>query len=187
MDKTPASLLERLRRSDEGAWPRFVELYTPLLYFWSCRMGLQADDAADLVQDVFVVLLQKLPEFSYDKNKSFRAWLRTVTINRWRDNLRRKAAALRGADAAGLETVAIPDAAEALWEQEYREHLVSRAAEVMRAEFQPATWQAFWGLVVEGRSGAEVAAALGLSIEAVYAAKSRVLRRLRRELDGMLE
>jgi RNA polymerase sigma-70 factor (ECF subfamily) len=187
MDNTPASLLERLRRPDEGAWPRFVELYTPLLYFWSCRMGLQADDAADLVQDVFAVLLQKLPEFRYAKNKSFRSWLRTLTLNRWRDNLRRKAAALRGAGDAGLETVAIPDAAEALWEQEYREHLAGRAAEVMKAEFQPATWQAFWRLVVEGQSGAEVAAALGLSIEAVYAAKSRVLRRLRQELDGMLE
>jgi RNA polymerase sigma-70 factor (ECF subfamily) len=187
MDKTPASLLERLRRPHEGAWPRFVELYTPLLYYWACRMGLQAADAADLVQEVFTVLLQKFPQFSYDKNKSFRSWLRTVTLNRWHDNRRRKSAALRDGGPAGLEDVTAPDAAEALWEKEYRDHLVARAAEVMKAEFQPATWQAFWSLAVEGRSGAEVAAELGLSLDAVYAAKSRVLRRLRQELDGMLE
>jgi RNA polymerase sigma-70 factor (ECF subfamily) len=188
MDKTPASLLERLRRPDEeSAWPRFVDLYTPLLYFWACRMGLQDADAADLVQDVFTVLLRKLPEFTYDQHKSFRSWLRTVTLNRWHDNERRKAAALRKAGPAGLDDVAVSDDAEALWEKEYRDHLVGRAAEVMKAEFQPATWQAFWSLVVEGKSGAEVADALGLSVDAVYAAKSRVLRRLRQELDGMLE
>ena len=187
MEKTPASLLERLRRPDEGAWPRFVDLYTPLLYFWACRMGLQPADAADLVQDVFTILLQKFPEFSYDKTRSFRSWLRTVTLNRLHDNRRRKAAALRDAGPAGLEDVAVPPDAEALWDKEYRDHLVGRAAEVMKAEFQPTTWQAFWGLAVEGKSGAEVAAALGLSVEAVYAAKSRVLRRLRQELDGLLE
>jgi RNA polymerase sigma-70 factor (ECF subfamily) len=187
VDKTPASLLERLRRPEEGAWPRFVDLYTPLLYFWACRMGLQAADAADLVQDVFTILLQKFPEFSYDKSKSFRSWLRTVTVNRFHDNLRRKAAALRDAGPAGLDDVAVPPDAEALWDKQYRDHLVSRAAEVMKAEFQPTTWQAFWGLAVEGKSGAEVAVSLGLSVEAVYAAKSRVLRRLRQELDGLLE
>jgi RNA polymerase sigma-70 factor (ECF subfamily) len=187
VDKTPASLLERLRRPEEGAWPRFVDLYSPLLYFWACRMGLQAADAADLVQDVFAILLQKFPAFSYDTNKSFRSWLRTVTLNRWHDNQRRKTAALRHAGPAGLEDVAVPPEAEALWDKGYRDHLVSRAAEVMKGEFQPATWQAFWALTVEGKSGAEVAAELGLSVDAVYAAKSRVLRRLRQELDGMLE
>ena len=153
VDKTPASLLERLRRPDEGAWPRFVELYTPLLYFWACRTGLQAADAADLVQDVFTLLLQKFPAFSYDRNKSFRSWLRTVTLNRLHDNRRRKAAALRDAGPAGLEEVAVPPDAEALWDKEYRDHLVGRAAELMKAEFQPTTWQAFWGLAVEGKSG----------------------------------
>lgn len=187
MEKTPASLLERLRRPEEGAWARFVDLYTPFLYYWACRMGLQAADAADLVQEVFTLLLQKFPQFSYDKNKSFRAWLRTVALNCWRDNCRRKSTALRDGDPVGLDGLAAPDDAEALWEKEYRDRLVGRAVEVMKAEFQPATWQAFWSLAVEGKSGAEVAAALGLSIDAVYAAKSRVLRRLRQELDGMLD
>lgn len=187
MDKTSASLLERLRRPDEAAWSRFVDLYTPLLYFWACRMGLQQADAADLVQDIFTILVQKLPEFTYDKSKSFRSWLHTITMNRWRDKMRRKAATLHDAGSVGLEDVVVPDDAEAIWEKEYRDHLVARAAEVMKAEFQPVTWQAFWSLTVEGKSGAEVAAALGMRVNSVYAAKSRVSRRLRQELEGMLE
>jgi RNA polymerase sigma-70 factor (ECF subfamily) len=99
-------------------------------------------------------------------------------VNRWRDNRRRKATVLRDAGLAGLEDVAVAPDAEALWEKEYRDHLVNRAAELMKPQLQPTTWQAFSSLTVEGKSGTEVAADLGLCIDAVYAAKSRVLRRL---------
>jgi RNA polymerase sigma-70 factor (ECF subfamily) len=188
MSKTPASLLERLRQPDnKEAWDRFVDLYTPLLYFWTCRMGLQAQDAADLVQDVFAVLLQKLPEFSYDPGRSFRAWLRTLTINRWRDALRRKAAALRGGTPDRLDEVAVPDHAQTIWETEYRQQVVGRALEIMQSDFQPTTWQACLAVIVDGKSAETVAAELGLTVEAVYAARSRVLRRLRHELAGMLD
>jgi RNA polymerase sigma-70 factor (ECF subfamily) len=96
MDHTPASLLERLRQPGERqARDRFVDLYTPLIYFWACRMGLQADDAADLVQEVFIVLLRKMAEFRYDPRRSFRAWLRTVVVNKWHDIRRWREAALR--------------------------------------------------------------------------------------------
>ena len=84
MESTPASLLLRLRQpSDEEAWKRFVRIYTPLLWHWAERWGLQADDAADLVQEVFVVLLKSLPTFEYDRNRSFRAWLHTVVRTKW--------------------------------------------------------------------------------------------------------
>jgi RNA polymerase sigma-70 factor (ECF subfamily) len=188
VERTPSSLLQRLRRSpDQADWDRFVDLYTPLLYFWTCRMGLQASDAADLVQEVFAALVEKLPEFEYDPGKSFRAWLRTLSVNKWRDCLRRRAAALRGASPAGLDEVAVPGPAEALWEAEYRQHVVGQALEWMRGEFQPTTWKSFWGLVVEGRPAAEVGQELGLAANAVYAAKARVLRRLREELAGLLD
>ena len=83
---TPASLLERLRQpADPAAWSRFVELYTPLLYGWARRVGLPEQDAADLVQDVFVQLVRKLPDFTYDRHKTFRGWLRAVTLNKWRE------------------------------------------------------------------------------------------------------
>src|SRR5713101_367175 len=86
MTKTPSSLLERLRQPFEPeAWGRFVSLYTPLIYSWGRRVGLQEQDAADLVQEVFVTLLQVLPTFTYDRQQSFRRWLRTITLNKWRN------------------------------------------------------------------------------------------------------
>src|SRR5262245_32982810 len=92
MHTTSISLLERLRQpQEEQAWRRFVDLYTPLLYFWARRTGLQEADAADLVQQVLAILVRKLPEFSYDREKSFRNWLRTVTLNEWRAWQRRLA------------------------------------------------------------------------------------------------
>jgi RNA polymerase sigma-70 factor (ECF subfamily) len=188
MDPTSSSLLLRLRQpGEEASWQRFVDLYTPLLYYWACRMGLSGNDAADLVQDVFVTLVQKLPEFVYDPSKKFRAWLRTITENRWRDLQRRKAVGPHVGGPDGLEEAAVPDGAAALWEGEYREHLLARAIQVMQSDFQPATWKACWALIVEGKSGADVAAELGMSLDAVYAARSRVLRRLRQELDGLLD
>src|SRR4051794_7365710 len=75
LNPTPASLLEQVRRGgDQQAWERFVRLYPPLLYSWARRVGLQEPDAADLVQDVFALLVQNLPQFAYDRHKSFRAW-----------------------------------------------------------------------------------------------------------------
>jgi RNA polymerase sigma-70 factor (ECF subfamily) len=181
---THASLLERLRGPGQPeAWSRFVRLYTPLLYSWARAAGAADADAADLVQDVFVVLLEELPGFAYDRHRSFRAWLRAVTLNRWRDRCRRP----RPAGGEALEGVGTADPLEALWEREYRRHLAARALEVMRAEFRHTTWRACWESVVEGRPAAEVAARLGLSENAVWIARSRVLRRLRQELAGLLE
>jgi RNA polymerase sigma-70 factor (ECF subfamily) len=105
MVTTSPSLLERLRRPDEqSAWARFVELYTPLLYSWARRAGLQAADAADLVQDVFAVLVRQMPAFVYAPGKSFRGWLRTVTLNKWREKRRRRSeATLKTGDPAVLD------------------------------------------------------------------------------------
>jgi RNA polymerase sigma-70 factor (ECF subfamily) len=181
MVTTSASLLDRLRRPDDAeAWTRFVELYTPLLHRWACRLGLQEADAADLVQDVFGLLLRKLPEFEYDPKRSFRGWLRTVLVNRWRNWPRRGEAALT-ADLPG------PDPADDRDEDEYRRYVVGRALKIMQTDFEPPTWKACWECVVNGRPAAEVAAELGMTVAAVYIARSRVLRRLREELRGMIE
>jgi RNA polymerase sigma-70 factor (ECF subfamily) len=186
MERTPASLLERLRQPGaQEAWGQFVELYTPLLYYWAHRMGLGNQDAADLVQDVFMILVQKLPEFTYDRHRSFRSWLRTVTLNKWRDSRKRGGPQLVG----GLEALpdrAGPEADDTFWEAEYRRHLVGQALAIMQAEFQPTTWKACWEFVVGGKPAARVAEELGISENAVYIAKSRVLRRLRKELEGLI-
>ncbi|HJT31984.1 MAG TPA: sigma-70 family RNA polymerase sigma factor [Pirellulales bacterium] len=187
MESTPVSLLERMRKpGDADAWNRFVELATPLLSSWAHRLGLQNQDAADLVQEVLSVLVEKLPGFTYDPNKSFRGWMRTIATNKWREWRRRPAPALL--ETGGSQLAEWPaDDGDAFWEQEYRDYLVARALALMRGEFQPNTWQACWQHVVSGRSAADIADDLGMSIGAVYMAKSRVLNRLREELRGLVE
>jgi len=185
MQTTPISLLQRLRQPNQpAAWAQFVDLYTPVLFAWARRLGLQPQDAADLVQEVFTVLVRALPEFVYDPHQSFRKWLLTVTRNKWRDACRRRA--LLPGEAA-LDDLASPGSGDALAETEYRQRLVSRALELMRKDFQPATWTACWELVANGRSAPEIAQELGLTVNAVHLAKRRVLRRLRAELDGLLD
>jgi RNA polymerase sigma-70 factor (ECF subfamily) len=188
MSTTSLSLLEHLRRpDDQAAWNRFVDLYAPLLYYWARQTGLQNADAADLVQEVLHLLVNKLPEFEYDRQRSFRAWLRTVTLNKWREAQRKRQIAVAAGGSQALPEPAVPDTAQAFWETEYRQMLAARALEIMRAEFEPATWQACWETVVSGRPAAEVASELGLTTNAVYLARSRVLRRLRCELQGLLD
>lgn len=188
MHSTPPSLLAKVREpGDQRAWQEFVDLYTPLLYRWARRAGLQESDAADLLQDVFATLVQKLPEFQYDRHKSFRAWLRTVTLNQWRDNCKRRGLQPLGPNGAVLEEIPTTDPFGAADEEEYRQFLVGQALDLMQAEFQPTTWKACWQFVVCGRPAAEVARELGLSENAVYIAKSRVLRRLRQQLQGLID
>lgn len=186
MEDTSPSLLQRLHAGDAVlGWPRFVTLYTPLLLAWSKRAGVPAADTPDFVQEVFALLWQKLPEFKYDPQRGrFRGWLRAVTLNRWRELTRRRCVATAGG--AALPDVPAPEA-EAFWEHDYRAWLSGRALTVLQADFQPATWKAFWRVVVEGVPAATVASELGLTVGAVHAARFRVLARLRQELAGLWE
>lgn len=186
MPTTSTTLLTRVReRSDAAAWDRFVQLYTPLLFYCCRRTGLTEDEAADTVQDVFVVLLDTLPTFQYAAGGSFRGWLRTLTLNKCRERHRQRREQAVGGSAACADRLNDSDLDD-LWEAEYRQYLVARALDVMRAEFEPTTWQACWQTTVEDRPASEVAAELGLSVNAVYLARSRVLRRLREYLAGLL-
>ncbi len=187
MHTTPPSLLEQLKQpqTDPRAWKQFVLLYTPLFYGWTRRLGLQESDAADLIQDVFTTVYQRLPTFVYDRDRSFRAWLRTLLMNRWR-TLQRKRTEAAGEDARLVELATADPVAE-LTEAEYQQALVRRALELMQSDFQTSTWRACWDTVVEGKTPAEAAADLGLTMKAVYLARARVLARLRQELQGLLE
>lgn len=188
MNTTQISLLERLRqRRDEGAWERFVQLYTPLLCCWVRRLGIEGPDAADLVQDIFTLLVQKLPEFSYDPSKRFRGWLWRVTLNCCRKRNSRQQAPVLAGEPEMVSQATAPDVAEEVADQEYRQYLTRRAMELMQADFQPATWKAFWECVVNQRPTADVARELGMTENAVYLAKARVLSRLREELKGLLD
>lgn len=186
MDTTSVSLLEQLRfPAEQGAWTRFVKLYTPLLYHWGRQLGLSPEDTADLVQDVFATLVERLPEFTYEPSQSFRGWLHTLVRNRWRDRCRRAAA--RIVANGPLPEVEAPDPTTAFAEAEYRQHLVQQAMRLIEAEFEPITWQAFREYMIRGRPAGEVARELGITTNAVYLAKVRVLARLRQDLDGLLD
>jgi len=187
MSTTSVSLLGRLGGGDAEAWRRFAELYTPLLYNWARRTGMQEADAADFVQDVFAHLLRKLPEFAYEPGRGFRGWLKTVAMNLWRDRAKRKPPPRPAGDDLAIADLASPDDLDAFVEGEYRAEFVRRALRVIQADFAPTTWKACWELVVAGRPAADVARELNMSTGAVHAARFRVLARLRQELDGLVE
>jgi RNA polymerase sigma-70 factor (ECF subfamily) len=188
MHSTSLTLLARLRQPNaQKEWGQFVGLYSPLLFFWARRMGLEENDAADLVQDVFVLLLKKLPEFELDAKRSFRGWLRQVTINKFLERRRAKSnqdQQLPPAAAANLPTAS---ELEARWDAEYHSQLIQSALRVLAQEFEPASVKACWAFVVEGRSAAAVAAELNMTEGAVRAAKFRIVCRLRQLLNGLLE
>lgn len=186
MDSTSPTLLARLAGgADTAAWDRFVTLYTPLLMRWSGRLGLCEADAADFTQDVLVLLLQNFAKFKYDPAGSFRAWLKTVLLNVWRKHQRK--VARRPAANGHLDQAADTDPGVYVDEAEHRDFLVRRALQVAKADFEPVTWQACVEYMMKGRPPEEVAAELNISVNAVYLAKSRVLRHLRAELAGLLD
>jgi RNA polymerase sigma-70 factor (ECF subfamily) len=186
MNTTSLSLLERLREAtDPQDWERFVWLYTPLLDRWARQVGAQDADVPDLIQDLFALVYQKLGHFAHQRPGSFRAWMRTALVNRWRDVCRRRAVRPELVDGRRLDDLPALDSEPQ--DREDCQQLVTRALELIRPEFQPHTWQAFWEFFTTGQEAAAVAQRLGVSVDVVYAAKCRVLRRLRQELGGLLE
>ncbi len=189
MTTTSESLLQRISKAadDTSAWNRFVEIYTPLIFFWGRKASLQSHDAADLVQEVLAIVLQKIATFQYDRNKSFRGWLRTVTLNKYRE-LRRKRK-LDFVDSSQSVLAQLPDdkALESTWDLDYRRELVGRAIELSRKDFSESTWDALKEFISSGRPAAEIAEQFGVSVWTIYAAKARLIQRLRRDLSGLVE
>jgi RNA polymerase sigma-70 factor, ECF subfamily len=189
---TSSSLLEQVRARAPEVWERLVDLYTPLIYRWCRQAGLLPDDAADVVQEVLVSVARSIGEFrGAGPSGSFRAWLRGITRHRLLDLFRRRQGSpqARGGTEAQIEFLQVAELVEtsaagrpsgqgdALWR---------RVLDLVRADFEDRTWQAFWRVVVDARTPAETASELGMTLHAVYKAKSRVLRRIRDQL-GELE
>jgi RNA polymerase sigma-70 factor (ECF subfamily) len=192
---TRASLLVRIRDGrDQEAWRQFVQVYAPVVYGFARKRGLQDADAADVMQDVLRSVAGAAPRLSYDRARgSFRGWLYTVARNKIFNFLEAGRHRLgRGSGDSGarerLEALAGPELglAEA-WDEEYQRSLADLAMQRVRGEVQPATWQAFWQTAVEGRSAREAGAGLGMSAGAVYVARSRVLTRLKEEVQRLQE
>jgi RNA polymerase sigma-70 factor (ECF subfamily) len=192
MAETSLTLLERLRqRSDASAWGRLVDLYTPLIHSWLRRHRVRPEDADDLLQEVLGAVVRELPRFEHNRRPgAFRCWLRIITANRlrafWKDRERRPTG---GLDLERrLDELADPDSALShLWDREHDEFVLRRLLELTEPEFTPTAWLAFRRLALEGKRPADVARELGTTVNAVLLAKSRVLRRLRREAQGLVD
>jgi len=185
-----STLLERVKADRPEAWTRLVTLYGPVVYRWCRQAGAARDDAPDLVQEVFAAVAQHVGSFRRDRpGDSFGAWLRTVTRNVVRTHFRsrRGQATARGGTDAQEQLHQVPEPLEAGDPREVADLVLPIGLELLRAEFESRTWEAFRRVAIEGQPSARVAMDLGMSIESVYQAKSRVLRRLRQELDGLLK
>src|SRR5687767_7900947 len=163
---TSRSLLQRARNHDEDAWREMVSLYAPLVYFWCRRMNVAEQEIPDLVQDVFRAVVMGLDRFRKDRpSDTFRGWLRTVTRTKVIDCMRRacRNPTAVGGSEANWRWEHLADATQLPEEEQHAEKaLFLRAIETVRPKFDPQTWQAFWQMVVDGRSAVEIAAELGI-------------------------
>ena len=190
-DSTASSLLHRVKQRDGEAWSRFAKVYTPLVYGWARRGGLQQNDAADIVQDVFRTVFDKIDDFRHEgASSNFRGWLWAITRNRVRLFYRQagpRPDAVGGSDAAH-QMQQVPDLFESESDPSNANEqaaILDRALQLIRNDFSEQSWDAFRRVAIGGESATDVAADLGLSPSAVRQAKYRVLCRLRDEMAGM--
>jgi len=191
MNTTSESLLFRLQHSTEGdvdqnAWEKFVRLYTPLMFHWARKVGLQQSDAADLVQDVLSIVFRRLPDFKYDATGSFRGWLRTVTLNKFREKTRKRVTNVSVASNSMLEQIASLPKAESTWDLDYGRMLLQQTMAMMESDFRPGTWKALRAVMGQGMTVDQAAEATGVSAWTIYSAKARLMKRLREELNGLM-
>ena len=188
---TRVTLLGRLiaAPNDPAAWSEFTEWYGRKIYVWCRAWGLQEADAQDVSQEVFLIVSVRMHSFRYDPQGSFRAWLKTVTLNAWRDYLARQRKPGRGSGCdSAMERLAAIEARDDLSRrlaEAFDEELLKEAAARIRLRVEPRTWEAFHLLAIEGQSGAEVAKRLDMKVATVFVARCKVQRRLREEVSRL--
>jgi RNA polymerase sigma-70 factor (ECF subfamily) len=193
MNETNPSLLYRATGGDEAAWERIVVLYQPMIRGWLQRHGVHPQEAADLAQEVLAVVVRELKHFAHAGHTgSFRGWLRAITVNRARGFLRDGKWRELAAGGSGVFEVIeqLEDSESPLtqeWNAEHDAHVVRQVLALVQTDFEPATVRVFRRLVLDEARAAEVAAEMGMTVAAVYAARSRVLQRIRQEAAGLLE
>lgn len=185
---TSRSLIERVQAGDQAAWEILVDLYGPLVYRWCRLWNLPDQETADVFQDIFQAVSSHITSFRKIKpGDTFRGWLRVISANKVRDHFRksgREPGGMGGTDAQRrlAHVPALPVREDASSDGGEDRILVGRLLDLIRAEFEDRTWQAFWATAVEGRTPRDVAIDLNMTPGAVRVAKSRVLHRLREEL-----
>jgi len=192
VNPTSVSLLDRLRaaRPDDAEWLRLEAIYQPLIRRWLGRVPGLGDEAADLTQEIFLVMVREIPRFERHREGSFRAWVRQITVNVLRNHRRRH---LRrpvvGLDPCNAFLDGLADSNSELareWDLDHDRQIFQKLQMVVRPEFSPTTWEAFRRFALDGLPAAQVAAELGLSVNAVTLAKSRILKRLREVAGDLL-
>jgi RNA polymerase sigma-70 factor (ECF subfamily) len=193
MNETRQSLLIRAQSGEADAWKDLTDLYRPLIIGWLNRQGVPAVDLEDLSQDVLLSVVKHLPSFEHSGHRgAFRSWLRTIVCSRTTDYWRAIGANTQASGGSGATAALqqIADPASDLnrqWDEEHDRYVLGCLLDLVEGEFEPATLQAFRRLAVDGAGGAEVAEELGMSVAAVYRAKSRVLQRIRHEAEGLID
>lgn len=188
---TSTSLLQQVRSGEQLAWFRFVSVYTPLIELWTRQQGIRRGDSEDVIQNVLVAVAQHIQEYGRDRaENSFRAWLWTITRSKVIDHVRSSRKMPDILDADRLGNLEAPDrfACASRNTSEFandRDTLVNSALEVIRLDFSPQTWTAFWQTCALGRPPSEVAREMGMSAAAVCMCRARVMRRLRETIDPL--
>ena len=187
---TRPSLLVRLRdANDHAAWSQFVTVYTPLIFGFCCKRGLNETAAGDVCQDVLQAVAKAIPKYQYDPERStFRNWLFTVVRSKFNNHLTAQSRQPRLAGDTTILQFAENEADAALeesWRREYQANLVRWASEQIQKEFKTQTWDAFRRTALQGEAPEVVAGELGLSLNALYVARSRVTRRLKEAIESI--
>ena len=171
-----------------------MHLYYALVLKWCQGFGLRPQDTADVAQETFRALAGAIGRFRREGDKnSFRGWLWGITRKQVANFRRRQKASLIGTGGTDAQRrlAQVPDESEkdasVVRPASERILLIRRALGLLRADVEPRTWQAFWRVVVEGHAPADVAADLGLTTNAIYLLKARLLRRLREEFGELLD
>jgi len=189
LPSTRISFLDRLRCRTDGtafdaAWAEFDAVYAPAILGFACRRGLQQADAEDVKQEVCAAVARQIGHF--ERRESFRAWLFAIarnTVGKLLDR-RRDRPVMIGDLPAGGPAENVPDRDEgAVWNEECVRRQLAWAISRVRPRFDPRTWAAFRATALEGKSTAEVAKALGMTVVAVRIAKCRVSKRLKAVLE----
>jgi RNA polymerase sigma-70 factor, ECF subfamily len=190
---TSVSLLDRLKvaRSDASDWKQFELMYLPLIRRWVNRIPGLGGEVDDVTQEVLLVLIREIPRFERQREGSFRAWLRQVTVNRVRvyrrQRFRQPVVAADQTDGFLNQMADSNSLLAKQFDQEHDKHICDTLLAAVRPDFNQASWEAFQQFGLEGRPAADVARGLGLTVNAVIKAKARVLSRLRQEAGGFLE
>ena len=185
--QTRASLLVRVRDpADQAAWHEFVEIYWPVIHRLARRKGLQEADADDLAQQVLMSVARSIEQRPHDAARArFRTWLDKIVRNAALNALSRTKPDRAAGGEAHSEVVhnaASREPDSELLRLELRREIFRWAARQIEKEFQPDTWQAFWRTAIEDRTCEDVAHELNKGVGSIYAARSRVMKRLQEKV-----